>query len=454
MSEILFHYYRVNPTTWFYLSSLLSIALFFKFNRLWSIRNLDLGLLILFAPGLLAVEYGGFKANPSVQQMGFVWLFCVTLTFMLRMLFDSVMVRRPLLEPNLTTGGLNFLGLSLLVFLMANVITSRPQADAVAVAAAADRIEARDTTVDADQLARLGPGYPLLFLLPQISTQRLFPAADETESVEPGPPDRRAVHEATARTMAIISQLAIVTGTLAIGWLHFENLRLGIAAAVLYLLLPYTAIMTGRVDHALPGALVLWAVVAYRRPFVAGALIGLAIGTIYYPVFLLPLWCSFYWERGIRRFVAGVLATLVILAVVLWFTSPDASVFLGQLRQMFGWIFPSSVSLEGFWALEGNDPVFRLPVLAAFVVMISTLAIWPAQKNLGTLMSCSAAVLLGSQFWKAHDGGLFMAWYLPVLLLVVFRPNLEDRVALSVLDPDWLSAWRRHRSRSQTGQAA
>lgn len=445
MSDILFHYYRVNPTTWFYLSSLLSIALFFKFNRIWSIRNLDLALLILFAPGLLAVEYGGFKANPSVQQVGFVWIFGVTLACMLRMLFDSLMVRRPLLEPNLTTGGLNFLGVSLLIFLMANVITSRPQADAVAVAATASRMEARD----ADQLARLGPGYPLLFLLPQISTQTLFPGGDGDSEVDAPPSDRRAVHEATARTMAISSQLAIVLGTLLIGWLHFEHLRLGIAAAVLYLLLPYTATMTGRVDHALPGALVLWAVVAYRKPFIAGALIGLAIGTSYYPVFLLPLWCSFYWERGIRRFVSGVLATLGILAVILWFTSPDAEVFVGQLRQMFGFIFPGNVSLEGFWALEGNDPVFRLPVLAAFLVMISTLAIWPAQKNLGTLMSCSAAVLLGSQFWKAHDGGLFMAWYLPVLLLVVFRPNLENRVALAMLDPDWLAFWRRFRRRNK-----
>jgi hypothetical protein len=370
------------------------------------------------------------------------------------MLFDSLMVRRPLLEPNLTTGGLNFLGLSLLIFLMANVITSRPQADAVAVAAAAARMEARDATVDADQLARLGPGYPLLFLLPQISTQSLFSSGETDGDTEGAQPDSRAVHEATARTMAIASQLAIVLGTLAIGWLHFEHIRLGIAAAVLYLLLPYTANMTGRVDHALPGALVLWAVVAYRKPFLAGALIGLAIGTSYYPVFLLPLWCSFYWQRGIRRFVSGVVVTLGILAVVLWLTSPNAEVFVGQLRQMFGWIFPGNVSLEGFWALEGNDPVFRLPVLAAFLVMISTLAMWPAQKNLGTLMSCSAAVLLGSQFWKAHDGGLFMAWYLPVLLLVVFRPNLENRVALAMLEPDWLAVWRRWRRRPPKADAA
>ena len=85
MSDILFHYHRVNPTTWFYFASLLSIALFFKFNRLWSIRNLDLLGLILLAPGILAVEYGGYKANVADQQLGFVWIFVVTGWFLARL---------------------------------------------------------------------------------------------------------------------------------------------------------------------------------------------------------------------------------------------------------------------------------------------------------------------------------------------------------------------------------
>jgi hypothetical protein len=443
MSDILFHYYGVNPTSWFYLSSLLSIALFFKFNRVLSVRNFDLLALVLLAPGLLAVEHGARRASGDAVEIGFIWLFAVTGAFLLRMLFDSVMVRRPMLEPNLTTGGLVFLGISLLVFLLANVITKRPQADDVAGAAAAEKLQAGEARVDADRLARQGPGYPLLFLLPQISTQRLFTPDPAADAADAGGPSRRVLHETTARVMAIVSQLAIVSGMILIGWRHFENVRLGIAAAVLYLLLPYTATMTGRVDHALPGALIVWAVAAYRRPFTAGALIGLAIGAIYYPVFLLPLWCSFYWERGARRFALGVAAALAVLVFGLWFTSPDATVFMGQLRQMFGWILPNKVSLEGFWALPGNDAVFRLPVLATFIAMIATLAIWPAPKNLGTLMSCTAAVLLGSQFWKAHNGGLFMAWYLPVLLLVVFRPNLENRVAMLVLDADWFPRRRR-----------
>ena len=38
MSEFLFQYEKVNPISWAYLSSLLMIALFFKFNRFWTIE--------------------------------------------------------------------------------------------------------------------------------------------------------------------------------------------------------------------------------------------------------------------------------------------------------------------------------------------------------------------------------------------------------------------------------
>ena len=145
MSEILFQYYPVRLTTWFYLASLLSIALFFKFNRVWSIRNLDLLGLVLLAPGLLAVEYVGEteSAKIAARTLGFAWIFAVSGIFLLRMLFDSMMVRRPMLEPNLTTGGLVFLGCSLLVFLLANVIASKPQRQDIESAAAAEQLGAR-----------------------------------------------------------------------------------------------------------------------------------------------------------------------------------------------------------------------------------------------------------------------------------------------------------------------
>jgi hypothetical protein len=255
---------------------------------------------------------------------------------------------------------------------------------------------------------------------------------------------------ATARATAVLSNLAVVLGLIVIGYRHFDNIKTGIAVATLYLLLPYTAHLTGHPDHVLPAALLVWAVAAYRRPMISGVLLGLAAGVIYYPLFLLPLWSAFYWQRGLLRFIWGVVAMLGILVLSLAFTSTDFASFLEQVKQMFGWTSFSLTHVEGFW--NQTQGVFRIPVMALFAIVCLVMIVWPARKNLGTLLSCSAAVMLGTQFWHAQHGGLFIAWYLPLLLLTVFRPNLEDRVALAVLGESWLE--RRGMQRSRVIRAA
>ena len=67
------------------------------------------------------------------------------------------------------------------------------------------------------------------------------------------------------------------------------------------------------------------------------------------------------------------------------------------------------------------------------MVLSASLGLWPAHKNLGTLLSCTTAVMLAAQFVKVYEGGLYMAWYLPLLVLTIFRPNLEDRIASSAV---------------------
>jgi hypothetical protein len=435
MSEILFRYERVEPTTWAYLSSLLIIALYFKFSRFWSVRNLDLVALILIAPGLLLVKYGIDRGNGEdvavVEHAGYIWLFAVNGCLLLRLLLDASMVRRPLLEPNLSVGGLSFLGVSLYLFLMANVVTGIPEAADVLGSQRAEELQNLEASQEElTSLRTHGPGFPLIYLLPHISTQSLL--GREAQKVEnvPDAPVRsvRLVNVVTAQVMAILSQLAIVIGITLIGGKHFDSIRAGIAAATLYLLLPYTAMWTGSVYHALPGALIVWAVVCYRRPFLAGAMLGLAFGTIYYPLFLLPLWLSFYWQRGVWRFLLGFVATAAILIVTLAFTSSDMPMFLANIRQMFGIQFPVAENLRGAW--QYWNEVYRYPIIAAFIGLSLSFVLWPAQKNLATLISCSAALMLATQFWHAHSGGgLALAWYLPLFLLTVFRPNLEDRVA-------------------------
>lgn len=541
MGEILLNYERPQPATWVYLSSFLTIGLYFVFHRFWSIRNLDLALLILLAPGLLIVyegrqlelgerasqdqkvalqpgvqtkslvekfltlveplpvyalsprirqqddptadttnttqgdssasrdstqaedtetesqadlskttpaeesgnttnknivadvelESGSLDTDPvqqtpadeeanagftssELQRIGFLYLLTIQSFILIRMMIDPVMSRRPLLDPNLTAGGLMFLGISLFVFMMANVVRSDPQ-------------------TQYNQGPELGPGYALMRMLPSIPTLPINSQMDGISGdVKPEPTDSEKQLAVVAKVLAILAHLGIVSAIVLISSRHFGNTRAGVGCATLYLILPYTAQMTGRVDHALPAAFLLWAVLAYRRPLIAGMFVGLAGGLVYYPLFLLPLWISFYWKRGVRKFIAGTASMLGLLMLALWFD--DSSTLADHLQHMYGVLSPlrEAESLQGLWAL-GWNPFWRLPVIVAYVILSAFFAIWPAQKNLGTILSGSAALMIAAQFWHGESGGLYIAWFLPLLLLTIFRPNLQDRIATKVV---------------------
>ncbi|MGA2622001.1 MAG: hypothetical protein ABSF26_30745 [Thermoguttaceae bacterium] len=426
MGNILFDEYQMNSTTWVCLSSLIMIAVYFKFRRFWSVRNVDLIGLICFAPGLLLVSHG-------LLPRGYVWLFSVGSFFLVRLLLDPTMVRRPLLEPNLSASGLTFAGAAMLVFLIYNVVTPRPTKSDVEGAQWMDMLLARHESPEIQTyLHEHGPGYPLFFIFSTFSSKTA--PGEQTDDVQY---NRALTRSVFTRAAAILAHLAVVLGMVLIGYRHFDNVHTGVAAATLYLLLPYTADYTPRVDHVVPAALLVWAVESYRRPAIAGTLLGLAAGVIYYPLYLLPLWCSFYWRRGLVRFGLGVLLVLALLVGSLAFTASSLGSFAAQLRQMFGFmsemVYPTN--LTGFWA--AHQAVFLLPVFAAFVALCASMALWPAQKNLGTLLGCSAAIMLAAQFVKGYEGGIYMAWYLPLLILTIFRPNLEDRVALSAISEGW-----------------
>lgn len=423
--------YEMLPTTWFYVSSLLIIGIFFKFQRFFSIRNLDLVGLLSFSPGLLLVAYGQ-------TAWGYAWVFFIGALFIIRLLVDQILVRRPLLEPNLNASGLTFTGIALVIFLMANVITNKETPLAEEVMHGSLQVH--------------GTGYESIYAF----ANQHVKVSPETNG-ENGPPPsgeqptkpERLVPTRTIRTAAVLANLALVLGIVFIGYRHFGNFQTGIAAASLYLLLPYTSQMTGRVDYVVPALLLVWAVAAYRRPVLSGLLIGLAAGCIFYPIFLLPLWLSFYWKRGIFRFLIGLAIGLIALMIFWLATAAEVQSFGDQLIDFFGIRYFNGENADGLWADHTRLP-YRIPIIAGFAAVCGSLALWPAQKHLGTLISCTALVMLGTQFWHPYEGGLYMGWYLPLLVLTVFRPNLEDRVALTAVPDLWQS---RRRAEHSAGRA-
>ncbi|MBX3423285.1 MAG: hypothetical protein KF752_17135 [Pirellulaceae bacterium] len=454
------------------MSSFLLLSLYFVFQRFFSVRNLDVLLLLLLSPGLLMVYEGRKmaldevpqvssqqlagttvrKAQPntyrkmvtlqtattvplsqpdvaaveaypptepasivwnasSLQFYGFVMLLAACGLLTIRMLVDPALVRRPLLVPNLSIGGLSFIGVSLFLFLMSIVVTSTPHEQEV-------------------RGPQLGPGYAFLNKLPQLPTtpgleyKPVVPTVSDTD-------DRSRWLPNLARVLAVLSNLAIVLSIVGIGYWHFDNVKTGIGCAVMYLLLPYTAQMTGNLEHVIPAAMMTLALLAYRQPLLAGGLMGLAAGLVYYPLFLLPLWISFYWKRGLGRWMSGLCSALLLLVGLLLLDGWQE--FQVHLSRMFGTWLPRMDGLEGIWA-PGNVPAdYRLPVLVGFILLSGSFAIWPSRKNLATLMSGTAVIMLAAQFWHGYGGGLYMAWFLPFTLLTVFRPNLDDRIATNVV---------------------
>ncbi len=473
MNYFPFGYKPIEASTWAYLSSLLMLALFFKFNRFWSLRNFDLLLIILLTPGLLMVHYGSelhdrmelqqvtavadewpageIASNQAasvvgrperddaetpvveatrlsqyqiLERAGYIWLFSMGLVWIIRLLYDPSVKRKPMLPPNLTVGGLVFLACSLMIFLFANVLTTKVT-DLSGPQGAAD-LANRSATLAGEQLQKYGPGYPLLHLIPAI------PVFVEAEVAEPDLAGKFLVE--VARIMAILSQIAIVGGLIFIGHRHFGNFQMGVGMATIFLMLPYTAQFAGNSMHLLPGALLVWAVACYRIPALAGVFVGLAAGVCYYPFFLLPLWISFYWQRGRNRFTLGAVLSIVAVVSSLAFTSADVWGFVAQVQSIFGFIIPRHEGLGGIWALHWHS-WFRLPLLVGFIVLCVSYVFWPVNKDLTALISCSAAAMIAVQFWHGDGGGLYMAWYLPLVLLVIFRPNLDNKVAVQVLEP-------------------
>ncbi len=410
MPDVFLDFQLPNATTWFYFSLLLAIALFFKFRRFLSIRNWDLVSLFALFPGLLLLPHDSTAATQSNGGVwaGYLWLICGSAYLFVRCVLDLAIVRRPALAPNLDPGGLTWLGCALFVCLISVALRS-PDAEP-------NQTVGRKSVTQAEVERRV-----------------------ETAAGYVAGPDAQYW---TYRALAIVCHFAVVAGLVMVGWRHFQDVHLGMAAATLYLLLPYTGLYVGQLHHVWPTALLVWALVFYRRPALTGWLLGLATGGgAYFPIVLFPVWWSFYRNRGAARFAASFgLATVLSLAAIglyLWFRD-DLRSSLSSVWEVTDWQAWKEPVTQSFW--RGIHWAYRLPVFVLYLTFVILTTFWPMPKNLGHVIALSAANFIGIQFWYADQGGVYVLWYLPILVLLVFRPNLSDRLPpLVVADPGRLT---------------
>lgn len=408
-----------SPAAWFYATFALAVALFVQFHRLLVLRNLDVCALFLFAPGFLLMEEaeritGG---GPSAKRLGYGWLLLASAYWFVRCLFDTTTAKRPRVVPNLATAGLVWLGAAILIGLSADAVRNSVGHD--------DRMGRKPaalTGVEAGARAVVSQANPDA------------PEYDLRRGVSVG--------------VAVACQVAVVVLLFLICARHFNDTACGATAAVLYLLLPVTRAEFDQSHHVWPTALILGAVLGYRRPAVAGGLLGAAAGTAFFPVLLLPVWLQFYHGRGTKPFLLWFavvsLCSLLATAAMLWMAG-EVTAGIWQSAQLADWQPWRMPKSESVWT--GVTWAYRLPVFIAFVGFVIGSAVWPTVRDLGQLVAASAAILVGIQFWYADRGGVYVLWYAPLLLLMVFRPTtveLQPPVA-NAAAAGWLG-WLRHKS--------
>jgi hypothetical protein len=421
--------YTVDDATWLYLSLFLTATVYFRFSRVFSLRNLDLLILLAISPGILLVHHG--------SASGYVWLFGLSGVLLLRLIADRYFTRRPRLEQNLNSQGLSFLGAVAFLFLAVTAWNLRQLPNStVQTVEAADRLSKRQEApvkpparaAGPSDDAKAGPAATVL-AVPFVKLPQLAGATFNSSPKAASRADDYVMY--AARLASIVAHLAVVLALVFIGRWHFGDQQIGIAMGTLYLLLPCTSYDVARVNHVFPAALILWAIAAYRRPGVAGVLMGFACGTLFFPVFLLPLWFAFYDRRGAIRFGVALAAVAAVLVGSFAFISGDVASFRNQTMGAIDW---SALSFRdddsgGFWRPE--MAAYRIPVFVAFLVGVGVLAAWPRHKTLEQLIAHSAAIIVATQFWYPQRGGVYTLWYLPLLLVVVFRPTLSH-----LLPPD------------------
>ena len=267
---------------------------------------------------------------------------------------------------------------------------------------------------------------PVQYLLYGLAAQA-FPTRVAFEAFDP---ETKQPIPAVAGASAVIWVVLLATaGALVVlGRRRTGRWETGLLLAVAFALLaPGLGRLVGGA-HRIPGGLICLALAAYPNPYLSGACLGLAVGTLWFPVFLVPLWLgAFRGRREFGRFAATLAAVLVGVVVLAFLGAQSIPGRLGELYEAAvvrqGGMFRGILLGGGasWWPWEGEPPT-RGMMAAAYVLFSLLLFFVPRRKGPAALAALTAALIVGTQLWKASHRGEYVAWYLPVLLFTLFTP--------------------------------
>ena len=236
-----------------------------------------------------------------------------------------------------------------------------------------------------------------------------------------------------AHGAAVLFDVLAVLGMMALGWI-LSGARLAVALALGWSAFPFTAYsLESNSNDSLVAAMLIWGLVAARRPLGRGFLLGLALATKFAPAVLLPLWSRSPFPRarsqGRLAFLAGLCLAALSTGWVLFLDGFDGvrAFWSRTLGYQFGRDSPFSI-----W---GQYPALR-PVQIALLGLVAVAAIavlrFPKRMDLVQFAAISGALMIGMQLTLTHWFYLYVPWFIPFALLVIVphwpRPAVAPRI--------------------------
>ena len=448
-----------------WLGVLVATLVSFDFRRPLSRQNLDV--LLLLGMSFLLVDIirlggDGFIEDPSqlaLFSQVYLAIFLWTGLLLVRALIGSTGKTEPRRFPNLPA---NALMMATVLFFLCNSLLAMGRfpddCGYYTNLGAAQMLETgkfpyADPTLRDGSAATYGPVLYVAHLPIQLAVAP-FIGEDEIEtsafrnwlvtggkSAYEGPPI------IATKILILVFHAVAVAAIVAIGR-RLRNSQLGWGLACLYVASPYVQGLGGLelsitgmtfISHIAPAAATLLAFAFLGRPLLAGGLLGVATGVLFYPAFLFPAWLGYYYWRkdSWKQFAVGFAAVCLLIGVtVLLMThQPENESSIHAIVQStighqegkhaYG---ASQFSFWGthprfaaFWQ-ESFVPGWYLfkPAFLVFAAYLAA-AFWLARgRNITQLAFLTASVAIAVQLWKSHATATYVEWYYPFLLIGMF----------------------------------
>jgi hypothetical protein len=447
-----------------WLSLAIVILVGFDFRNPWNPHNVDL--LMMQLAGWLFFDILGFLdhlQNPTVRNV-MDWVFTaivvVTVALLVRAIRRVFRSAGSAWQPGAAREALAVLAIVLVALDVAVALYSPPDDAGYFINIGAQRLRERvrwpygDPLLTATPAAAYGPVLYLAHLPFQLA---LSPSPVNAQSPPRPPIESSDVYFlpplAATKFCTAAFQLLAAAALFVIGR-RLRGATVGWALVVFYCGSAYVLGVGGEryfiggmtfVSHIAPAATTLLAFALLPKPAWSGAALAASVGTLFYPIFMVPAWLGYYWKDkvALSRFVVGFgVVAVAIAGLVLMLSRPAAG------HGLIGTIASDTLGHQespeaygsspfGFWGqrdgvrqwlmtpLAGNQSMTR-PVVLMFFVFATSMFVVAQQRTAAQFALVVGAVAIGAELWKIHATATYVTWYYPFLLIGFLCGDAQD----------------------------